>query len=68
MVAEAIHHVMDLQGACSDQQPHPPNFFFKRQDLVPEVDSYLEGFVCEVGRAKSVVQEKSAKTKTPLGN
>ncbi len=41
---------MKVKGACSDPQPHPPPIFFKHimEILVPEVESYLEGFVCEI--------------------
>ena len=33
--------------------------------LVPEIESYLEGFMCEVACKKSVVQKS---VKNPLGN
>ena len=35
---------MVVKGACFDPQPHSPNFFFKHT----EIESYLEGFMCEV--------------------
>ena len=39
----------DIIGACSDPQPHPPTFFSNiMKILVPEVESYLEGFISEV--------------------
>ncbi len=39
---------MTVKGACSDPQPYPPYIFFKHTViLVPEVESYLEGFMCE---------------------
>ena len=37
-----------FKGACSDPQPHPPNFFKHMEILLPEVESYLEGFVYEI--------------------
>ncbi len=39
-----------FKGACSDPQPYPipPTFFKHMKILVPEVESYLEGFVCEI--------------------
>ncbi len=40
--------VLCVKGACSDPQPHPPNFFKPMEILVPEVDLYLEGFMCEL--------------------
>ncbi len=43
-----------IEGACSHQQPHPPAFFKHMEILVPKVESYLEGFMCEILRAKSV--------------
>ena len=36
-----------FKGACSDPQPHSP-IFSNVDILVPEVGSYLEGFMCEV--------------------
>ncbi len=38
----------DLKGACSDPQPHPPTFFKHREILIPKVESYLEGLMCEI--------------------
>ena len=38
--------VEHFKGACSDPKPHPPTFF-KHGDW-PEVELYLEGFMCEV--------------------
>ncbi len=38
---------MEFKGACSDPQPHPPNFFQTYGDFGTEVESYLEGFVYE---------------------
>ncbi len=53
-----------IKGACSDPQPHPPTFFKHMEILVPKVESYLEGFMCEILCAKSVLfrrnQEKTA--------
>ena len=52
-----------FKSACSDPQPHPPNFFSNIHvyimvveifgKLALEVGSYLEGSVCEVACAKS---------------
>ena len=41
------------KGACSDQQPHPPIFCQAYGNLVPEHESYLEGYVCEVSCTNS---------------
>ena len=43
-----------LKGACSDPRNHPPAFFKHLEILVPEVESYLQGFMCEISCAKSV--------------
>ena len=46
------------KGVCSDPQPHPPpcQFFLKHKEiLVPQVDSYLEGSMCEVPCTNGVV-------------
>ena len=39
---------VEIKGSCSDPQPHSPTFFKHMEILVQEVDSYLEGFVCEI--------------------
>ncbi len=54
-------------NVCSDLQPHPPTFFRHMEILVPEVESYLEGFMCEISCVKSV-QFKRNQQKTLLGN
>ena len=33
---------------CSYPQPHPSTFFKHMEILVPKVESYLEGFMCEI--------------------
>ena len=43
-----------VKGACSDPQPHPPTFFKHMEILVPKVELYLEGFMCEILCAKLV--------------
>ncbi len=42
------YYQVHIKGACSasDPQPHLPTSF--KQILVPEVESYFEGFMCEV--------------------
>ncbi len=45
---------LTFKGACSDPQPHSPTFFKHMEILVPKVESYLEGFMCEIVCAKSV--------------
>ena len=44
-----------IKVALSDPRTHPPSFFFLNvmEILVPEVESYLEGFQHEVTYAKS---------------
>ena len=41
-----------FKGACSDPQPHPPTSFKHMEILVSKVESYLEGFMCEILCAK----------------
>ena len=43
--AGSAHSAM-FKGACSDPQPHPPDFFSNMKILVLEVESYFEGCVC----------------------
>ena len=42
-----------VKGACSDPQPHPHGFFKHIEILVLELESYLEGFMCEVSCTNS---------------
>ena len=44
----------DFKGACSDPQPHPPNLV-KHMEIFwyGEVESYLEGCMCEVSYTSS---------------
>ncbi len=44
-----------IKCACSNPQSHPPLFLEHKEILAPEVESYLEGFMCEVACARSVV-------------
>ena len=39
-----------IKGVCSDPRPHPPTFFQTYGDfgMVPKVESYLEGLMCEI--------------------
>ena len=46
--------VICLKGACSDPQPHPQTFFKHMEILMQEVESHLEGYVCEVASTKSL--------------
>ncbi len=41
-----------IKAACSDPQSHPQTFLL--EVLIPEVESYLTGFMCEMGCTKSV--------------
>ncbi len=39
---------MKLKDACTDGHPYQPTFFQIMEILVPEVESYLGGLMCEV--------------------
>ncbi len=54
-----------IKGACSDPQPHPPAFFKHIEILVPNVESYLEGFVCEFFMGKPGVHSLGEISKKP---
>ncbi len=36
-----------VKGVCSYLQPHPPIFSNIMEILVPEIESYLQGSMCE---------------------
>ena len=38
-------HDQISKNACSDPQPHLPNFFKHVEILEPDVESYLQGFL-----------------------
>ena len=43
-----------FKGVCSDPQLNSPSFPSKHMEiLVPEVELYLDGFMCEAAYAKS---------------
>ncbi len=46
--------VLIIKGACSHPQPPSPTFFRHMEILVPNLESYLEGFICKKLCAKPV--------------
>ena len=54
--ASHISNLKVSKVACSDPQPHPPppTFFKHMEILVPKVESYLEGLMCEIWCADSM--------------
>ncbi len=44
-----------LFKGASDPQPHPPTFFKQMEILVPKVESYLEGLMCEILCSNGVI-------------
>ena len=56
MVYNVVPGNVVVKGACSDPQPHPQLFFSNiiMEIFVPKVESYLEGFMCEIVCTKLV--------------
>ncbi len=48
------HNFDFVKGACSDPQPHPTFFPSIMEILMPEVESYVGGFMCKVACVKFV--------------